>query len=243
MQSPLELVRRFEAAPSVPGGAGERFKGYGVMGLPFESQHVLALRKFPASSIGPGYTAVWHRSPAGDWTFYTDLPPHLGCPRFFGELLADSIETPINVSWPGQYTLHVAIPDASLEWEVELGATLSTRSMNFVGRMLPDGAWQKPMVLSMMERVAGPVLGVGRVGLQGTTPNGQRFIANPRLMWAVTDSRATLAGEILGSPTPLADQAHLGDFWIPQRGVFALGGVFFDAYDPSRHSMNVKRRS
>jgi hypothetical protein len=40
----------------------ERFAGYGVMGLPFRSGHYLALRHFPASSIGPGFRAVWHRA-------------------------------------------------------------------------------------------------------------------------------------------------------------------------------------
>ncbi len=113
--------------------------------------------------------------------------------------------------------------------------------MNAVGRMLPEKAWQHPTVLSMMERFAGPLLRVGRVGLQGTAPNGQRFVANPRLMWAVTDSRAEKRGEDFGRPGPLITQAHLGDFWIPQRGIFALGGVHFDPYDPSRHSIDVRR--
>ena len=242
MLSPRDLVRRFEAAPSVSAGEGERFNGYGVMGLPFESQHALALRKFPASSIGPGYIAVWHRAPNGDWTFYTDLSPQLGCPRFFGALLADSIQADIDVTWPGPYTLHVSIPRAGLEWEVELGRTPATRFMNAVGRMLPEKAWQQPAVLSLMERVAGPLLHVGRVGLQGITPNGQRFVANPRLMWAVTSSQATQRGDDLGRPGPLTTQAHLGDFWIPQRGIFAMGGVQFEPFDPSNHSISVRRQ-
>ena len=44
----------------LPSGGEERFAGYGVMGLPFASGHVLAMRRFPASSIGPGYSSVWH---------------------------------------------------------------------------------------------------------------------------------------------------------------------------------------
>ncbi|HEX6575957.1 MAG TPA: hypothetical protein VF042_13395 [Gemmatimonadaceae bacterium] len=243
MLSPRDLVRRFEEAPSVSAGEGERFNGYGVMGLPFKSQHALALRKFPASSIGPGYTALWHRAPNNDWTFYTDLAPQLGCPRFFGALLADSIQADIHVTWAGPFTLHVSIPGAGLEWEVELGATPATRFMNAVGRMLPEKAWQQPGVLSLMERVAGPLLHVGRVGLQGTTPNGQRFVANPRLMWAVTDSQATRYDDDFGQPGPLSAQAHLGDFWIPQRGIFAMGGVHFEPYDPSRHSIGVRRET
>jgi hypothetical protein len=34
-----------------------------LMGLPLASGHILAMRRFPASSVGPGYTSVWHRGP------------------------------------------------------------------------------------------------------------------------------------------------------------------------------------
>ena len=55
---PRELVADLEAAPSLPAGSEERFNGYGVMGLPFASGHVLAMRRFPASSIGPGAGSI-----------------------------------------------------------------------------------------------------------------------------------------------------------------------------------------
>ena len=51
------------ARPHVHPGQEERFSGYGVMGLPFRSGHVLALRRFPVTSVGPGYTSVWWRDP------------------------------------------------------------------------------------------------------------------------------------------------------------------------------------
>jgi len=44
---PRDLVARLEAAPSMPPGSAERFNGYGVMGLPFRSGHILALRRPP----------------------------------------------------------------------------------------------------------------------------------------------------------------------------------------------------
>src|SRR5689334_16071506 len=75
--NPREIVQQIEATPVLPGGGGDRFTGYAVMGLPFRSGHVLALRRFPASSIGPGYTSVWHRDPRGDWTFYSTIQPDL----------------------------------------------------------------------------------------------------------------------------------------------------------------------
>ena len=63
--------RPSNAMRALPDGPGDRFSGYAIIGLPFQSGHVLALRRFPTSSIGPGYTAVWHRNPSGRWTFYS----------------------------------------------------------------------------------------------------------------------------------------------------------------------------
>jgi hypothetical protein len=81
MREPAEIVDALERAAELPPGSEERFSGYGVMGLPFRSGHVLGLRRFPASSIGPGYRSVWHRDPAGRWTFYQDQPAELACTR------------------------------------------------------------------------------------------------------------------------------------------------------------------
>lgn len=51
---PRTLIEQLEASASLPAGSNERFSGYGVMGLPFRSAHILAMRRFPASSVGPG---------------------------------------------------------------------------------------------------------------------------------------------------------------------------------------------
>jgi hypothetical protein len=42
----------------------------------------------------------------------------------------------------------------------------------------------------------------------------------------VTASQATVQGEHLGPIGPLAEQAHMADFFFPQRGIFAIGRVF-----------------
>ena len=60
--------------PALPTGDDERFVGFGVMGLPFTSGHYLALRQFPATTFAPAYLSVWHRDPAGNWTFYATTP-------------------------------------------------------------------------------------------------------------------------------------------------------------------------
>jgi hypothetical protein len=234
--TPRQVIERFEETPTLPTGPDERFSGYGVMGLPFASGHVLALRRFPMTSVGPGYTSIWHRSPRGQWVFYSTVTPRQGCPRYFGDIVADSVETEIRITWTTPCRLTVVAPTVPLEWDITIAATLATRLMNAMGRLLPDAAWRSPVVLAAMGKLAGPVLGVGRIGLHGLVPNGQRFVANPRVVWSITESRAMLAGADLGPPGPVHPQAHLADFWIPQRGILALGGAYFEPFDPARHS-------
>jgi hypothetical protein len=91
MAAPKDLVEKLEQGAELPGGNEERFVGYGVMGVPFTSGHLLAMRRFPASSLGVSYTSVWHRDPQGKWTFYTDVPPQLACPRYFGSAVAEAV--------------------------------------------------------------------------------------------------------------------------------------------------------
>jgi len=238
---PRQLVEQVEATASLPIGSEERFNGYGVMGLPFRSGHVLAMRRFPASSVGPGYTSVWHRAPDGNWVFYANVPSRQACARFFGAVALDAIETEITLEWPAPFRLHVAMPAVSFEWELTAAATAATRVMNAVGRRLPDAAWQSPAVLASMGAVAGPLLGVGRVGLQGRVPNGQHFVANPRVLWAVVDSHARFGAVDFGTPGPIRPQARLGDFWIPQRGMLAIGQAYFDRFDPAHHLAETSR--
>ena len=97
--SPRHLVEEVEAAAALPPGPDERFNGYGVMGLPFVSGHVLAMRRFPATSVGPGYTSVWHRNPQGEWVFYATTAPQLGCTRYFGRDALASIQTDVRIIW------------------------------------------------------------------------------------------------------------------------------------------------
>ncbi len=240
---PREWVMRVEAQAQLPSGADERFNGYGVMGLPFRSGHVLAMRRFGASSVGPGYTSVWHRAPSGAWTFYADVDPRQSCTRYFGAQAARTVQSPLSIVWTGPDRFTIAIPSEGFEWDVRLGSTPAIRLMNLVGGFLPDAAWRSPSVMAAMEPLAGALLGTGRVGLHGRVPNGQRFVANPRRLWTVVESRAALAREDFGPPGPVEPQAHLGDFWIPQRGMFALGRAFFEPFDPARHSARTSAQA
>jgi hypothetical protein len=73
---PKTIVQDIEQNGSVPAGIEGRFAGYAVIGLPFASGYVLSLRLFPASSVRPGYTSVWHRDPEGCWTLYSTVAPN-----------------------------------------------------------------------------------------------------------------------------------------------------------------------
>jgi hypothetical protein len=197
------------------------------MGLPFASGHVLAMRRFPASSVGPAYTSIWHRDPAGRWEFWQDQPPELACPRYFSAALADTRQVPIELAWTGADTIHLAVPALDFTWTTRLRSSAATRALRAVAPRLPDRWWQAEPVLALMAPVAGALLRAGRVGLRGVAPNGQRFLANPLRVWLVADAEASLGGVDLGPPGRLATQAALGDFWIPQRGVFAIGRAYF----------------
>lgn len=232
---PRDYAQRAEGARVAKNEREEAFSGYGVMGLPFASGHVLGLRRFPASSIGPGYFSIWHRDPAGRWDFYADVEAMSSCNRFFGAAVAGFKQTEIRVSWPGPHTLVVEMPAEEFRWEATLKPTAATRLMNAMGAVMPEPFWKSRLVLNLMGRVAGPLLGAGKVRLFGAAPNRQQFIANPKRIWIVASSKASLAGEDFGAPGPLPEQTQLGDFMIPQRGILAVGGSYFEPLDETRH--------
>ena len=98
MQEPGKVVETIEKSGKLPEGDDERFTGYGLMGVPFRSGHVLCLRRFPVTSIGRGYTSVWHRDPGGCWTLIQDVPPQNGCSRYFGSAVDRSLVQDILLS-------------------------------------------------------------------------------------------------------------------------------------------------
>jgi hypothetical protein len=234
MQDPRTAVSELDVRAQLPRDDGEGFPGYGVMGLPFDSGHYLALRVFHVTSIGPGFRAVWHRDPAGRWTFYATEPPEGSCARYFGAALDEARQVPIEVTWTGSHAFAVTIPGL-LDWTVRLGRTPATRLLTGIGSLLPEAAWRSDAVLALMGSAAGLLLRAGHVGLCGEAPNGQHYRAAPRRLWNVVHSSARLAGADLGRPGRLRQQDRLGDFWLPQRGLFAVGTASFDVLDPVAH--------
>lgn len=226
MSTVAERAAAAEAA-RLPPGTGERFAGYAVMGLPFASGHVLAMRRFPASSIGPAYTSVWHREPSGRWAFWQDQPGDVACSRFFGGGTASVRHVAVDLRWPGPSTFRLEVPELGFEWTATVGTSAAALVLSAVGAALPEAAWRSPALLAATGAVAGPLLRAGRLRLAGRAPNGQRFLSAPRLVRPIVDAAARLDGVDLGLPGPVHPQAALGDFLVPQRGLFALGATRF----------------
>jgi len=137
-RDPRSVIRQVEAAKWLPDTELERFHGWGVMGLPFASGHLLGLRRWPASSIGPPYTSLWHRAPDGLWTFWSTAEARVSCNRYAGELITRTVQSPIVVSWPGDWTLSVEVEEPSLYWELVLAEPPMARVLNAVAAGLPD---------------------------------------------------------------------------------------------------------
>ncbi len=244
MSAPKIVVDRLEQDFSLPPGNSERFSGYGVMGLTFVSGHVLGMRRFPVSSVGPGYISVWHRNPAGKWTFYQNVQAQQACPRYFGKAISESLLRDIIITWTGTHSFTVTIgDDVDLHWDVTLKSTPATRVMNRLSSMLPEVLWHNQKFLKGMSSMAGIILSAGHIGLTGFAPNGQLFVANPRQIWMIDSSTGTLGKVDFGTIGPLESQARLGDFWIPQRGIFAVGGADFEVYNPSKHTLTTSLQS
>ncbi|MFB7251007.1 hypothetical protein [Microbacterium sp. NPDC056234] len=236
MPSARESAAVAEQQDELAPGASERFSGYALMSLPFRSGYVLGLRRFPVTSVGPGYTSVWLRTPDDSWTIYTTIDPQLSCPRYFGSALRSTSVHSIAVGWTGDLAFTVRIADdIDLRWDVVLAETGMTRMMSGMASALPEGFWRNGVFLSALGAVAGPSLRAGRVGMTGRTPNRQLFRARVQRMWIVEDASASLRGEDLGAVSPLSEQTRLGDFWMPQRGIFMVGGAEFDPEDAGTH--------
>jgi hypothetical protein len=230
--TPRELIQNIEKNSSLPAGNGDRFAGYAVIGLPFRSGHVLALRRFPVSSLGPGYTSIWHRDPAEKWTFYSSAAPEQSCSRYFGSQVEENVHSQVRIEWVGPNEFRVVAEGSRpLTWEIKVTQTVATRPMNAAARLIPEAWWQKRFMLRVMGFAARFLLGTGKLNLAGRTPNGQEFIANPQQFWLVQSSRAVLNGMDIGPVGALPTQARLNDFLIPQRGIFAIARAFLEKTD------------
>ena len=122
MKEPAELARRVVENPRLPAAGCERVSGYGVMGLLFRSEHVLGLRRWTASSVGEGFTSIWHRNTARRWTFYESLRSEIACTRYFGAEVEQVRVGPIALDWQDRRRLHIYTADGAVDWTIEIGS-------------------------------------------------------------------------------------------------------------------------
>ena len=239
MQNPAELART-SGTESARGRSGvEEIRGYGVMGVPFESGDVLAIRRLPATSFGPSYSSVWHRAAAGNWTIYTTIDGHRSCPRYFGAAAECVEHVAVELDWTGPARLEVHVPAVDLRGTFDFAATPITRLMSTMIPLMPARLWRNAQFLSLMGLMSRATLGSGRMNMRGHVPNRQWYTFHPRTIYRTEDARASLGGRDFGAPAPLSAQAFLEDFPITQRGLLVFGGVFAEALDPSRHQKST----
>ena len=222
--NPNAVIDAVERDPVMPAGPGDVFSGWGVIGLPFRSGHVLALRRYFLSSLGPAYTSIWHRDPAGRWTFYSTVAPDCSCARYFGAEIFRNVVTPIDLEWTTPSTLQARV-GVELTWQITLHASPLTRLLSTLTRLIPERAARLPAVLGSIALSADAAFGTGRMNLTGQTPNGHRFVMTPRQFWLIDATTARVSGHDLGPPGPQSTQPALGDMRLPQRGVFAVASV------------------
>ena len=173
MKEPAQVACYVEKHPQLPAGV-QRVAGFGVMGLPFRSSHVLGRWRWTASSVGPGFTSNLASRPSRPLDFLRVgrsgdcLYPVLRCG---GRRVRVG---PIALDWEDSNVAYASAHWTTWRWTGPSGSEPAwvTRTMSRLGSALPASVWRWRPVLSVMGRVAGPALGVGKVQLTGLTANG-----------------------------------------------------------------------
>jgi hypothetical protein len=205
----------------------DRFQGYDLPGLAFESGDVLVVRRVERSSIGPPYTTIWHRDPGGRWTLTTSVEPARSCAHYIRPAVTDVRTDDVEVAWSGAYRLSVTARRMRLRLSVRLTRTPLTRAISIAAAMLPALVWRLPILSRLIGRAAGRALGAGPLALSGRSPSAHAFVQRLRGVWLVTGAAAVIDGRDLGALVPLAEPVSLGDFTIPRIGLVTIGAVEF----------------
>ena len=235
VDTPGEVAAGLERGQPLPSGPGERYLGYGILGVAFASGDLLALRRFPVASSGCGYTALWHRSPDGAWTFYTDATCDQGCTSHFAPALDRLAVAPIRLEWTDPWTLSIGVNGGrGIAWTVSVASSWQTRLLTALAAAAPAALWASPRGLALVAAIARGLLGTGRLKLAGRLPSGARYLSNPQRVWAIDASRAAIRGVDLGAMTRLRHPVALGDFAIPRCALLASGPLGITPPDAGR---------
>jgi hypothetical protein len=211
----------------LPDGPGDRYAGYAVLDVRFASRDILALRRFPMTSVGIGYTSVWHRGPEGDWTLFTDVPAPHGCSRYFAAMFARTVVAPIRIDWRGPRSLVIEVDGGrTLKWRLDLAPSAATALFNAASGVLP---WARRRPVSLARSFLDLALKAGGLRLVKNVPEGIRVHALPQAVWTVNGSRARLCGRDLGCLHADMNAPGRVELWRPRRSLFAAGALLIDA--------------
>lgn len=235
-----DLAARLSHLPERRGPAPwqdhEHVKGWGVMGLPFDSGHYLALRVFPENDFAP-YKTVWHRDPEGRWSIFVDGPRlDTACPRYYGPACTHVGHAQIDLTWTGPMALRVTVDAARLEWTLDASETRLLRVLNPLSAGLPLWTWRPRALLRARELLAQRALGMGDIRMSGSMPSGHHGTLMPQRMYLIEDAAAVLDGVDLGHAAHVARTPDIGGFPLPARGVLAIGQAAWPILDHDEYA-------
>jgi hypothetical protein len=220
-----------EQRGAAPWPGHEYVKGWGVMGLPLDSGHYLALRVFPENDFAP-YKTLWHRDPEARWSIHVDGPRlDTACPRYYGAACAHVGHARIELNWTASATLRVTVDEIGLDWTLTATETPLLRGLNAMSARLPIWTWRPRSLLRARELLAQRVLGMGEVQMRGTMPSGHIGTLMPQRMYFIDECTASLDGVDLGHPDRVAPTPNIGGFPMPARGVLAIGQAAWPILD------------
>jgi hypothetical protein len=205
------------------------------MVLPFSSGDLLGLRVWAQSDFGP-YVSVWHRSPDGDWSIYSD-GPSLGttCSRYWNPAIQHASLTDIDVVWTGPNELRVEMEAPRLVWTMTMSAPLFLRGLNAVSSTLPLWSWNVHLLRRGREVLAKRLLGMGNLRFSFTMPSGQDTVIMPEEVFFIEDSDAELDGHFLGDPVRLETNPTIGGVPLPTRPTFVFGQAQMEMIDSTEY--------
>jgi hypothetical protein len=220
---------------SSPWADHEYVRGYSVMVLPFSSGNLLGLRVWPQSDFGP-YVSVWHRSPDGDWSIYSDGPSlEATCARYWNPAIRHASLTSIDISWTGPNELRVEMEEPELVWTMTISAPPLLRGLNAVSSKLPLWSWKLGLLRRGREWMAERLLGMGDLRFSFTMPSGHDAVIMPEEVFFIDESDAELDGHSLGDPVRLQTNPTIGGVPLPTRPTFVLGQAQMETTDPEEY--------
>jgi hypothetical protein len=228
MGDPRSMLRSLKRGmPRDVSGNSAHFAGFGMHSLSLASGDVMAFTQVAASSLGPPFTAVWHRDSDGDWRVRVNIAPSRSCLRFLLTAASDVRVDDITVVWKSRLELSLYMRDARVHLGLRLGTSAATNAMAVAAALVPGPFWQADAALRVMGRGAGAALGTGRLRLAGRTPSGHRFRLRPTGVWGVAAAAAVFDGRDPGPMLGATARTTPGGSVVVARPLFAVGTAAF----------------